>query len=148
MTKVFKSKIGLELVIPLMVIFGTILYLMLSDKPSWLGLFILLPVIAIIAHMFVTTNYVIHEDTLTIRCGFLYRKTIDINSIKKISETNNLLSAPATSLDRLEITFGKYDGVIISPKNKQAFITDLVKLNPNIEVKYSKNKTGVRKAHP
>ena len=58
---------------------------------------------------------------------------------KKITETNNALSSPATSLDRLEITYGKFDSVIISPKQKQEFINDITTLNPNVEVKF-KNK--------
>lgn len=138
MKKVFKSKIGLELVIPLIVVFGTILFLTVSVKVSWLGIAIILPVIVFVIHMFMTTYYVINKNSLTIKCGFLFNKTIDINAIKKISETNNLLSSPATSLDRIEITYGKFDSVIISPKQKKEFINNLIILNPNIEVKYKK----------
>ncbi len=140
MIKKFKSKIGLELVIPLIVVFGTVLMLTVSEKPSWLGLAILLPVILFVAHIFLTTYYVINGHNLIIKCGFLFNKTIDINTIKKISETNNPLSSPATSLDRIEITYGKFDSVIISPKLKKEFINEITRLNPSIEVKY-KDKT-------
>ena len=138
--KVFKSKIGLELVIPLIIVFGTILFLTVYEKPSWLGLAILLLVLLFVVHIFMTTYYVINGNILTIKCGFLFNKTIKINAIKKISETSNPLSSPATSLDRLEITFGEYDMVIISPKQKKEFIDEIVNLNPHVEVKYNNNK--------
>lgn len=138
MTKVYKSKIGFELVIPLILVFGTVLFLTVSEKPSWLGVVILLPVILFVVHMFMTTYYTINGENLIVKCGFLFNKTIDINTIKKISETNNPLSSPATSIDRLEITYGKYDSVIISPKQKKEFIDNIILINPNIEVKFKK----------
>jgi len=52
--------------------------------------------------------------------------------IRKIEETNNPLSAPALSIDRLEIHFNKFDSLLISPKNKKDFIADLQQINPEI----------------
>ncbi len=138
MKKIYSSKIGLELVIPLVLIFGTVLVLSLSEKPSWIGIAILLPVILFVFHMFLTTNYTIASDKLIIKGGLLFNKTIDIKTIKKITETNNLSGSPATSLDRLEIKYGKFDSIVISPKHKTEFINDIKRLNPNIEVKFKK----------
>jgi hypothetical protein len=138
MKKIYNSKIGLELVIPLVLIIGTALTLTITEKPSWIGIAILLPVIFFVVHMFLTTNYTIESDELIIKCGFLFNKTIDIKTIKKITETNNPLSSPATSLDRLEINYGKFDTIIISPKHKTEFINDIKRLNPNVEVKLKK----------
>jgi hypothetical protein len=138
MKKIYKSKIGLELVIPLFLVFGTVLALVIGQEPNWMGVVFLLPVVLFIVHMFITTNYTIESDQLTIKCGFLYNKTIDIKTIKKITESNNPLSSPATSLDRLEINYGKFDSVIISPKQKSEFINDIKELNPNVELKYRK----------
>mgnify|MGYP003942736875 FL=1 len=136
MKKIYKSKIGLELAIPLVLVFGTVLTLTISQEPSWIGIVIFLPVILFVVHMFMTTEYTIDNDKLTVKCGFLYNKTIDIKSIRKITETNNPLKSPATSLDRLEINYGKFDSVLISPKQKSEFINEIKRLNPNIEVKY------------
>lgn len=138
MKKIYNSKIGLELVIPLVVIFGTVLTLTVMEKTSLLGIAILLPVILFVVHIFLTTNYTIESDELIIKCGFLSNKTIDIKTIKKITETNNPISSPATSLDRLEINYGKFDTIIISPKHKTEFINDIKKLNPNVEIKFKK----------
>ena len=138
MKKIYNSKIGLELVIPLVLIFGIALALNIIEKTNVIGIAILLPVILFVVHMFLTTNYTIESDDLIIKCGFLSNKTIDIKTIKKITETNNPLSSPATSLDRLEINYGKFDKILISPKNKTEFIDDIKRLNPNVEVKFRK----------
>ncbi len=138
MTKVYKSKIGIELVIPLILIFGTVLFLFVSEKRSWIGVAIILPVIFFVIHIFATTNYTINGNSLIVKSGFIFNKTIDINTIKKISETNNPISSPAASIDRLELLYGKYESVLISPKQKQDFINNILLLNPNVEVKFKK----------
>lgn len=138
--KVFKSKIGLELVIPLSIVFGTEIFVFTYEKLGWIGIAILLPIILFVVHMLLTTYYTINENSLTIKCGFLYNIAIDINTIKKISETNNLISSPAASIDRIEIIYGNHQSVIISPKQKKEFIDCIVSLNPNVQVKYKKKK--------
>lgn len=88
-----------------------------------------------------TTNYTIESDHLTIKCGFLINKSINIRTIRKISETNNVISSPATSIDRLEITYGKFGSILISPKLKMEFINEITALNPSVEVKLKKKET-------
>ncbi|WP_460667166.1 PH domain-containing protein [Larkinella knui] len=102
----------------------------------WPGIFIMLAVVAFIVHLFLTTSYTIQDGKLEVKSGFLYQSTIAIGSIRQIRETRSPLSSPATSLDRLEIVYNRYDSVILSPKDKQGFIHDLLRLNPSIEVKY------------
>lgn len=141
MPTTYKSKIGLELVIPIGLVLGGSLLLFLLGEPKWIGLAIILPVIAFVVHLFATTNYTIDGKHLIIKSGFLVNKTIEIHSIKKIIETNNPVSSPATSMDRLEITYGKFDSIVISPKEKLAFIEDLKRINPDIEVKFKEKKS-------
>jgi hypothetical protein len=50
MTKVYKSKLGLELIIPLALIVGTLLVFMVSHTPHWIGIVILLAVTVFISH--------------------------------------------------------------------------------------------------
>ncbi len=71
-------------------------------------------------------------DVLYIQCGFLYNQQIKISSIRQIKETNNPISSPALSLDRIEIKFDKYSSVLISPKEKEMFIEHLQQINPAI----------------
>jgi hypothetical protein len=136
----YRSKIGLELVVPISVIFGAIIMIMVINK-SWLGIFVILPIIAFVIHMLMTTYYVVEGTMLTIKCGFLYNFKIDISTVKKIKETNNALSSPAASLDRLEISYGKFNDVMISPKDKAGFMDHLIQINPSIEVEHRQSKS-------
>jgi hypothetical protein len=131
---VYKSKQSPGLIIPVALIIGAVSVLLLQSEQSWTGFLIMLPVIAFIVHMFLATKYTIAGTLLNIRCGLMYHKQIDINTVRKIAETNNPLSAPAPSLDRLEISFGNYESVMISPRQKNEFISEMIAVNPNIEV--------------
>ena len=52
--------------------------------------------------------------------------------MKKVSKSYNLISSPAASFHRIEITYAKFEEIIISPKHKTKFIEDLQKINPEI----------------
>ncbi|WP_291865079.1 PH domain-containing protein [Maribacter sp.] len=94
---------------------------------------ILIPTYAFILHTFLKTEYKIENNTLKIKCGIIFNKTIDISKIKKISHTNSLISSPAPSFDRIELKYGKFDEMIISPKDKLNFANDLTQINTGIE---------------
>lgn len=79
--------------------------------------------------MFRTVKYKIDGPYLRI-----WTTKIDIHSIKKVYRTNNPLSSPALSLDRIAIVYNKYDEILISPKDRSAFIAELLSINPTIEV--------------
>jgi membrane protein YdbS with pleckstrin-like domain len=130
----YKSKVGLELVIPIAIILMTTLALMIYQK-LWPGVVLIALVAAFIIHMFSTTYYVVADNNLTIKCGFLFNQTIPIQIITKISETRNPLSSPAVSIDRLEIKYNKYSTVLVSPAEKTDFIQTLLAINPAIQVR-------------
>ena len=135
--KTYPSKIGLELLLPILFILLSTSALMVTSK-SWLGLLVNIAVLAFILHLFFNTNYTIEGHLLTVKSGFLYNSTIDIGTITKVSETNNPISSPAISLDRLEIRYGSHNSVIISPRDKQDFLDQLLKINPKISIHYKK----------
>jgi hypothetical protein len=83
--------------------------------------------------MFLKTEYYIEENLLKIKCGLLFNKSIEIHKIKKISKTNSLITSPAPSFDRIEITYGEYDEIILSPKDKLTLAKDLTTIHPAIE---------------
>ncbi|MFV8328488.1 PH domain-containing protein [Flavobacterium sp. ZS1P14] len=136
--KTYKSKLGPELVIPIIIVFGGLTIKVVLEK-SWIGIAFTFLVVSFISHMFITTKYRIEKENLNIKCGFLFNENIGIKTILKISETNNILSSAATSIDRLEIIYNKFDSVLVSPKDKKGFIDSLTEINPNIEVKYEKS---------
>lgn len=86
--------------------------------------------------IFLSTYYCLTEDTLIAKSGFI-RYTIKYDNIISISKTNNPTSAPALSLNRLEIIY--IDGVtnkavLISPKNRKLFLKYLKSFNPQIKI--------------
>ncbi|MFD1258122.1 PH domain-containing protein [Mucilaginibacter terrae] len=87
-------------------------------------------------HALLTTNYVVNEQILTIKWVTCLILKIDIDTIKKIRQTNNALSSPAASLNRLNVSYRKFDDAMISPKDQAAFISHLMLINPAIEVVY------------
>lgn len=131
----YPSKISFGLVFFIIaILFGSSIPMI--SPPVWLGLIANLLVLAFVAHLFTITCYVIDGNSIIIKSSFIVNKKIDINRVKKISETNSPLSAPATSLDRLEIAYDEYGSILISPKDKSGFINHITLLNPQIEVKY------------
>jgi hypothetical protein len=141
---VFKSKIDLLIFIPLFIILS-IPAVLTAEEKTWSGFVIVISVIIFFLHLLRSTEYIIVNTTLVVRCSFLINTKIDIKSINKITETNTILSAPAASLDRIEILYNQYDAVIISPKDKSKFIEALKKINPAITIvlKTDSNKSSI-----
>ena len=83
----------------------------------------LIPILIII-NIYTNTYYSINERSLILRVksGIFLDSKYDINKITRITNTRSILSAPALSLDRIEVTIGQYNNVVISPENKEKFI--------------------------
>jgi hypothetical protein len=129
--KIYKSKVdwwlGLVLVYP---IFRSVASIIEGEWIGYIGIALCLLFIVFISK---STRYIISENHLIVKCMFIVNDKIEISKIRKIEKTNSILSSPALSLDRIAIKFNKYDEVYISPKERQAFIDDLLKINPEIE---------------
>lgn len=106
---------------------------------DWTAMLIHALVALFVGHLFFTTYYTVEGNTLNVKSSVLINIKIDIATIRKITETNNPLSSPALSLDRLWIDYGKNGAVMISPEDKEGFIRHILQINPSIEVKYRKN---------
>ncbi len=131
----FRSKISLGIVFIIIFTVGLSSIPLFIGTFSWIAFSVILVVLAFIAFVFITTVYVIEDEILYVKCGWFKPTSIEINAIKEISETNNIASSPAASLDRLEISYNKKDKVIISPKRKNEFIASVIKINPAIKIK-------------
>ncbi len=136
MTKIYKSKISYGLLLVIFLVFYGPLVPDLINKElnskmlMTIGLLTLF--FALILHMFFKTRYIIDDNKLKIKCGLIPYKPIDIATIKEIARTKSIISSPAPSFDRIVIKYGKYDEIIISPKDKQNFVKDLLRINPKI----------------
>ncbi|WP_180994200.1 PH domain-containing protein [Bacillus sp. Marseille-P3661] len=89
---------------------------------------ILLPIF--ILWLWFTTYYIIDEDNLVIKYG-PFKKTVPLKSIKSVRKTMNPLSSPALSLKRLEIVYGQFNSVLISPLDRERFMDILSKRCPH-----------------
>lgn len=126
--KTFNSKIDWWLIVLFLFVFCYPIIDCLFSK-QYLISFIMLGFLLIIGILFSKIKYVIDGQILKI-----WWIKVEINSIKRIYKTRSPLSSPALSLDRIAIVYNKYDEVLISPKNRQEFVEELLKINPYILV--------------
>lgn len=137
MKKRFKSKydiwIVLVLVIPIMVIAWAVVHtfslvLLICMVPSIFALWL-------VADCFFNSYYEIDGSMLRIKFGVLLDSKIDIMTIKSILPVRTFLSSPAWSIDRIEVKYGKFGSVVISPADNAGFIKECLMVNPSVETK-------------
>ncbi|MED1602749.1 PH domain-containing protein [Alkalihalophilus marmarensis] len=97
-----------------------------------------------IAWIWFKTGYALEDTTLKIVCG-PFKKNVLIQDIKTIRKTKNPFSAPALSIDRLEISYGRFKILTISPEEEAEFIRILLQKNPDIKLWYNKPSTPINK---
>ncbi|WP_108423486.1 PH domain-containing protein [Flagellimonas amoyensis] len=137
--KVYPSKVGLELLAFVFLVFGVVIY-QLVKAGSWIGVMVNGAILILVVLVFLSISYEISGETLWIKSFFWIKKKIPITSITGVQETYNPISSPAASLDRLEILYGRNNSVIISPKDKMGFIEHLKSISPQIMVKMREKK--------
>ena len=71
-----------------------------------------------------STQYKVTDGILYISSG-PSSYVIPVSSISGVRETKNSRSSPALSLDRLEISYGNGQKVLVSPKEKEKFLSTL-----------------------
>ncbi|MER2028829.1 MAG: PH domain-containing protein [Solibacillus sp.] len=131
---IFKSKVDIWMAIififvPISMIYGVI------TEPSAVLLLVTAFIIVLLCILFFGTKYVIEKEELIVYGG-IYKKRIPIKQIRSLRPTRNPLSAPAMSIDRIEITFDPHIQVIlVSPKERELFVKKLLEINPSITVK-------------
>ncbi|MGY0635120.1 PH domain-containing protein, partial [Luteimonas sp. A478] len=129
MATVYKSKIdwwlGAVLVIAMVAsLLGALK--VLSDS-VWIAALIGGPGLIIPLIALVFTRYVIRDQQLIV-CSGLFKWTIPISDISGITPTQDPISSPALSLDRLRITYGKSKSVLVSPRDKAGFLRQIESL--------------------
>jgi len=114
----------------------------LSNEVNCITVFIpisiFLLVFSLVILTYYTTYYEIYMDKLIISMMF-YKTKINILEIRSIKFSNSFLKTnfykPGFHHRGIEIIYNKYDDIFISPKNQEEFISNLLKINPNIEIK-------------
>ncbi len=83
------------------------------------------------AWLLVSTSYEVDGGSLRVRSGpFFWR--IPLQQIFAVCESDSMRSGPALSMDRLEIRFGNDRCVLISPRDKAAFLQVLHRELPTL----------------
>jgi hypothetical protein len=83
-------------------------------------------------HVMYATEYVFEGGSLRVRAS-VFRWTVPLAEIDSVEPTNNPLSSPACSLDRLLIRYGE-KRIMISPADKTGFLHTLSTRAPQLEL--------------
>ena len=124
-------------------VIGFILLLVIAML-LWVGiewyivLIIAIPLVGIAGLSISDVAYVIKDDELGVKTTASWR-WYPIEKIKEVRKVKSILAAPAMSFTRVQIKFerGTTKTAVpleISPKDRDKFIQDLLKINPYIKV--------------
>lgn len=127
----FRSAIGWSFKIPALLV-GGILVLSQRNGLNPPAIVALGFSIAVMIWLYVTTEYTITAQGLRVQSGPLYRN-VNAAQIDRVRPTRTILSAPALSLDRLEIS-GRFGAVVVSPADKRAFVLALKAVAPQMQI--------------
>lgn len=97
---------------------------LLSATSEFMLMLLYLAASGFVLWMLLGTCYTIDGTTLAIYFG-PFRRTITLRDIHSITPTRNPRSSPALSLDRLRIDYGAHRFIMISPREKEAFLRDI-----------------------
>ena len=85
--------------------------------------------------IFLDTSYAIKEGKLYYRSAFI-KGSIEIQTIRKVDMNTTMWSGikPALATKGMIICFNRFDEIYIAPENNEAMISDLLEINPEIQV--------------
>ncbi len=134
----FRSKKGYGLLIPITLLLAGIMMWLVMENTDAFSLLVVgsinLATLVLVFYFALSTKYsIVNGQFLLIKSGFLSTQKISIDSITKVKKSRSLWASAAPSINRLEVFFGKYDSVLISPNEQKLFVEGLQKINPKIE---------------
>ena len=132
------------LLLPALILIVVVLPGLYLDQPV-IFLAVVVPQILMI-WILARTFYVVSDDALLIRSG-PFRWTISMPSIHGLSATRSPMSSPALSLDRIAIHHAG-GTVMISPRNRAAFVRAVVTRAPSVQVNGLPGADGVTSSDP
>jgi len=122
----FDSKIDwwvyLSFMLLSVVMLGTLVPLAFTGHPSLIPLGIAAVFgLGLPLWLLLSTHYRIADNRLYVKSG-PFSWNIPIEDIQSAKPSRSLLSGPALSLDRLNLIYGKSQSLVVSPKDKVAFL--------------------------
>jgi len=144
MTTIFKSSIHLlsgliYTILPTIMISMALMGLLFEPKTTGIviGSIIFMLIGSTFFWILLDTKYTIVGEEL-FYCSGPIRGKIDIHSIHKIKHQKGLyvesFFKPALDYNGLYIYYNKFDDIYFSPKDQQAFVNYLLKINPKIDL--------------
>ncbi|MNR80616.1 hypothetical protein D3C72_113410 [compost metagenome] len=130
MPTVYRSKIDIWLVVVLGFAMLAALYsagqTMNSGTPGASVIAVLVAVVGIglPAWLLLSTRYTLDASHLLVQSG-PFKWVVPLADIKSITPSNNPVSSPALSLDRLRIEYGGRNALLISPRDKEQFLQQI-----------------------
>jgi len=119
------------------VLFGDISITDIKDTEVLIYLGITVLTIGFFLWIFLGTHYTIKNGYLYHRSGPFFGK-MKISSIAKIKYHSGwyvpVLYRPATDTVGIIITYNKFDDIYFSPKERDMFVKELLRINPEIEI--------------
>src|SRR5690606_38721816 len=100
---------------------------------SWITLLAVWGMSFFFGWMWRSTIYLIGQTELIIRYG-PFKKIIPLAAITKVVPVKSLLSSAALSYSRLEIRYGKWDTIHISPLKQEDFLRLLRERCPQVNI--------------
>lgn len=128
--KVYRSRIDAWLLVVLIAAmavsgFGALKSISAGTSEGWwTGIAIALIGIGLPLWLLMATYYRFDDGALIVRCG-PFRWRIPISQIGEVMPTSNPISSPALSLDRLKIVYGEGRALLVSPREKEAFRSEI-----------------------
>ena len=135
----YSTKIDWWVIFVLGLIMAFVFYILLwIGIEWWIVLIIALPLFGIAGLSICQISYVIKDDELGVKSDVSWR-WYPVEKIKEIRKIKSILAAPAMSFTRVQIKFerGTTKTAVpleISPRDRDKFIQDLLKINPDIKV--------------
>ena len=99
---------------------------------------IMITIVLALVWILLDTKYILKENKIFYNSG-PFRGAIAIDSIKKIERHSGLMVPvtfkPALNTKGLIIHYNSFDDIYISPNQEDLFIEELLKVNPDIEIR-------------
>lgn len=138
MARVYKTRIDTWLLVVLLAAMGLALLaalevIVVADRSAWW----IAPIAAVLgvglpAWLLLDTKYRLDDKELRISSG-PFRWRVLLSTIQSVEPSTNPIASPALSLDRLRIDYGAGQTVYISPRDREAFISELEQLRAGAE---------------
>ena len=133
----YLTLVFITIIMLLPVLLGDISINDMKDTEILIYLGITLLTIGLFLWIFLGTYYTIKDGYLYHRSGPFFGK-MKISSIKKVTYHSGwyvpVFYRPATDIVGIIITYNKFDDIYFSPKERDTFVEELLRINPKIEI--------------